>query len=336
MSAERAYNPLPSPAEYRMPRPIRPDISGAALPPFQPTLPEGMIPFPIEQTRAPRPYLLPPEAPIHEALDYTDIPRPNERYKAGKTALHESHHVLLGVSMGVQVEEVSVVPGPGYLGITVFKGDLNHRPDALQVIAAGGAVATLEGGAEGFGHHHLPGSDLHVAHSVSHITGKSAKAAVQEASDRLSKIPDAVKQIVADIIETKKTVYSSEQINRIIDIAFFEAEGGIASEYFEEEVVARESQHQQYEESIQRGTTTTIVSPIEGPHYVLIEEKTDPFEKKNEFHCAQCGGKTAHTSECKNNDGEEASNAAEADSSDVKIPTTADIFVRKNHLQLLR
>ncbi len=337
MSAERAYNPLPSPSEPRIPSPIRPDISGTLLPPIQPPLPEGMIRFPIEQTRAPRPYFLAPETPLHEILDYTDIPRPSERYRAGKTALHESHHVLLGVSMGIQVEEVSVIPGPGYLGVTVFKGDLNHRPDALQIIAAGGAVTTLDGEAEGYGHHQLPGSDLHIAHNVSHITGKSAESAVQEASSRLARIPKEVRQIVADIIETKKTVYSPEYIHRIIEIAFFEAQLGIFPEYIEQEIATRKSHNTPYNDSVQRGTITTIITPTDGPQYVIIEEKKNPLDElSKDFQCGSCSGKKTHTAECKHNNGDTNTEHAESDDTDTVLPTTADIFIRKKHLRFLK
>lgn len=337
MSAERAYNPLPSPSEPRTPSPIKPTISGAYVPPIQPHLPEGMIRFPIEQTRAPRPYLLPPEASLHEFLDYADIPRPNERYRAGKTALHESHHVFLGVCMGIEVEKVSIVPGPGYLGITVFKGDLNHRPDALQIIAAGGAVTTLDGDAEGYGNHQLPGSDLHIAHNASHITGKSAEAAIQEASDRLAKIPKEVRRIVADIIETKKTVSSSEYIRRIIEIAFFEAKLGIAPQYVEKEIDTRETQNKLYNDSVQRGTITTIITPIDGPQYIIVEEKKSPLDElSKDFQCGSCSGKKAHTTECKNNNGNSDTKRAENENTNTILPTTADVFVEKQHLRILR
>lgn len=39
---------------------------------------------------------------------------------ASDTALHEAKHVVAGIDDGANIEVVSVVPGPGYLGITRF------------------------------------------------------------------------------------------------------------------------------------------------------------------------------------------------------------------------
>jgi hypothetical protein len=39
---------------------------------------------------------------------------------ASDTALHEAKHVVAGIDDGAMVEKVSVIPGPGYLGLTQF------------------------------------------------------------------------------------------------------------------------------------------------------------------------------------------------------------------------
>lgn len=41
-------------------------------------------------------------------------------FGASDTALHEAKHVIAGIEDGAMVEEVSVIPGPDYLGITKF------------------------------------------------------------------------------------------------------------------------------------------------------------------------------------------------------------------------
>lgn len=58
------------------------------------------------------------------------IKNPLQRFRASETALHEIEHAFVGAKRGVGIEEVSVVPGPGYLGFTRFS-----RPDAVAAAA---------------------------------------------------------------------------------------------------------------------------------------------------------------------------------------------------------
>jgi hypothetical protein len=324
--------PLPSPAEIT---PIRPDV--LVVPPRSPGPLQGnLVRFPTEHARPGRPYIPSPESSGPDQIDYTDIPLPTERQRAGTTALHESHHVLIASSLGIPVDRVSIIPGPGYLGVTVFKGDLRHRPHALQLIAAGGAVDTLQGKAEGFGHSDFSGSDMHIAHSVSASTGVSAADAVRHAAERLTKIPENVRRIVADIIETKRIVYSPALINRIIDIAYFETKNGVATAYLEEIIAEEEIARTEYSASIDQGYTTTIITPTDGNTYVIVEENKNPLDENNE--CPNCKSKDGHAASCKQ---KEEENIKKRDfqtgmSEKPVLPTTADIFERENHLRVIK
>jgi hypothetical protein len=56
--------------------------------------------------------------------------RPHEKRKGGKTARHEARHIVAAELNGTRVLSASVIPGPGYLGITFLSG-----PDAAAAAA---------------------------------------------------------------------------------------------------------------------------------------------------------------------------------------------------------
>lgn len=66
------------------------------------------------------------------------------------TAHHESHHALLAIILGADIEEVNVIPNGNVLGTTKIKGSVSD--EKFKIIAAGGAVNPVVGGfASGYG-----------------------------------------------------------------------------------------------------------------------------------------------------------------------------------------
>jgi hypothetical protein len=233
---------------------------------------------------------------------------PSELALPSITSWHESQHALVAfLKFGVPVELVSRKPGPGYRGITICAGDLRHRPYALQVIAAAGAVDPIGMKAEGYGNHLLPCSDLNIAYNLSYYTRTSVSEAVKDAEKFLSVIPKSAREIVAAVIETNGTIIGADNVALLIDIAFRLAEEEIdleslrtASRTKDKDVCNEED----YISSVNRGDRTIIIAPVDAPKSFIVipggeknnlsEEKDDP----SQLPCKECNNKVKHAESC--------------------------------------
>jgi len=106
--------------------------------------------------------------------------KPLSRTTPSETALHEIEHGLLG-----KVRKISVVPGPGYLGMTELA--------SYDAVAFAGPASQ---GRDGVGH------DLNV---ISHMGGNE-DAAIMAARIRLASISDEVKEKVAGHLQAEGTL----------------------------------------------------------------------------------------------------------------------------------
>ncbi|MDP3941375.1 MAG: hypothetical protein Q8Q49_03645 [bacterium] len=334
MSAEHASRPLPSPdkvASRLSPHIVIPSsiIYGSSEPSFFP----GELPL---SSSSP--------ALESEPISYPEW-WPTEYVMPGSTAKHEAQHVTMAIlKHGVLVEEVSREPGPGYRGITICAGNLQHKPHALQLIAAAGAVDPVGMKAEGFGHHLLHGSDLHVAHSLEEKTGKTAKQAVEEAATFLGTVPERAREIIASVIESLGTVRGKAKISELVTKALEIAKRETSIVFVPQTSRAfeREDIHdREYASSVIRDDKTWIITPDDGPTRVVIVTIDDennplnPDKNGKDFLCDTCHGQNAHKAECSKKD---ATNAEEMKGNNSPAETAPGskphiIFDAKKHLR---
>lgn len=104
------------------------------------------------------------------------------------TALHEATHTVPALVNGTPVEEVSIVPGPGYLGITKL-----GRPDPIA------ALAPHSTGHNGTGH------DVFIASLMVNDIGPASNVAKSIAQSRQKEIA-----AVASLLEEKGTITGYE------------------------------------------------------------------------------------------------------------------------------
>jgi hypothetical protein len=109
----------------------------------------------------------------------------NIRKKPGETAYHEAEHAVIEPH---HVKKVSIVPGPGYLGITEMT--------SMSAVVALGPKSRGRGGT---------GWDEHIAEQIGSSGAESAARAI------LSGLEDEIEE-VAYALEEKKTLSGSELI----------------------------------------------------------------------------------------------------------------------------
>ncbi len=113
--------------------------------------------------------------------------------KPGDTATHEAMHIVAALANGTGVEGASIIPGPGYLGITYLS-----KPDAVA------ALAPHSMGASGTSY------DVFMASQIGGSSGaeSSARAIIHSNSEKV--------EAVASMLEEKKSAGSND-IQKAID-----------------------------------------------------------------------------------------------------------------------
>lgn len=194
--------------------------------------------------------------------------------------------------LGVPVIGVSVIPEGNSLGRTMFAGSINTT--AFQVIAAGGACETPFGHAEGYG------SDMAQVYGLSFAgNGYTADAAIGHARALLGSISSDVRHRIAEIIASMGELSGTGLIEKVIEIASFEARFNITSALSEQAERIKELRSKihtpEYESSIAKGERS-VIETVAGM-VILIKVTTDENGKEHRL-CTYCNGKDGHKIAC--------------------------------------
>ncbi len=141
-----------------------------------------------------------------ERLPFSHIPLPHERqinaHDVG-VAAHELRHALVAENKRVPILSISIIPDSTSLGRTILAGDVGLED--LKDIAAGGAVSTHLGAAEGYG------SDLFKAELLAHYYGgKTVGEAIHSAEGIVNSHSRKVLQYAAEILASLGRISGTE------------------------------------------------------------------------------------------------------------------------------
>ena len=115
----------------------------------------------------------------------------------GSTAVHEATHAVAAIANGTSVKKATIIPGPGYLGMTELS-----RFDAIA------AAAPHADGCSGTGH------DMHIVAMMGHDKGSAASAALGVVGQNRQEI-----SAVASLLEEKKTISGSDIDHTIREVS---------------------------------------------------------------------------------------------------------------------
>lgn len=215
-----------------------------------------------------------------------------------ETANHELHHAIIALDYGVLPLSISVIPDEFSLGRTEFAGRI--APDVLTIIAAGGAIDTVFGKAQGYGHKDHAGSDFaHIAN-----IHKGATNLTDIYSDAIAKARESISRMIPnkDVLRTVSSIIADmkevrgNMLGKIIAIAQKEVAQGKHNQIQEplkQIEHAYTSAYASYEKE-HPSIVTIIGRDIQGNQMVLIRD-----EKMNEFQtCYVCNGKGGHLPTC--------------------------------------
>jgi len=223
------------------------------------------------------------------------------------TAYHEVDHGLLVYAQGGTVTQMTVIPGPGYLGLTEFAG-----LDVRQTQVAAMASSVLHGGGTG--------GDVALARYLEPV-GMSLASAEGVARSELNRIPSFMRGRIAQMVAWFGTVNGS-QFSEIMARAAIDAQymGKITPQELEN-YLQKSAEHlfeAEFIEKTQPARTRIIDIDKHQSKVVTIEGKKQ---------CPNCGLPFVGMHECTKSAKAEIRESEETDESSEKHPTRRSVFV---------